>query len=352
MVRKMAGRVDSGSGVRDPRGARPGPQPSQRRFRIRPARVLLAVGSVVLALAVIVAGSTIAVIGRLDAQLERVPGVFEALDDGSRPVGSEVLTSVIVVTDSGAADRAAPSAVDDDEPDQVVLLAQVANGSASIVALRPTTAGDGMTPDSAYSLGGPTLLVRTIEDVTDLRVDHFFAFDLAGLPEMVDAVGGVNLPVADPAGDPAERLRLRPVDGTQALAYARGEPRVAAGAAGRTFRWPTTMRALVLGMSQELLLNPPAVVALLGAVGRSARADDMLGTVELAGMVVTLAGIRSEQVTFFSVPDVELGPTAMARGGSRIGAPGELWAAMQAGPLSADYLDRHPGYKLRWRGDS
>lgn len=307
---------------------------------------------VLLVLVVIVTGSVVVVLGRLDAQLERVPGVFEALDAGPRPVGSDVLTSVVVVTDSGAAGAGAPRAVDADEPDQVILLAEVAHGSASIVALRPSTAGTAAAPYTAYSVGGPSQLVRTVEDITKLRVDHFFTLDLVGLPAMVDAVGGVNLPVADPAADPNARLRLRPVDGTQALAYARGEAGIADGAAGRTYRWPTTLRALVLGMSQELLFNPLGVIALLDEVGRTARADDTLGTAELAGTVGTLAWIRSEQVTFFSVPFADLGPTATARGGAEDGPPGELWAAMQAGPLSADYLEKHPQYKLRWRGES
>ena len=41
---------------------------------------------------------------------------------------------------------------------------------------------------AAYGVGGPTLLVRTVEQLTHVRVDHFAVIDFAGFRQMVDAV--------------------------------------------------------------------------------------------------------------------------------------------------------------------
>ena len=46
---------------------------------------------------------------------------------------------------------------------------------------------------SAYGLGGPTLLVQTVEQLTHNRIDHFAIIDYAGFQHMVDAVGGIDV---------------------------------------------------------------------------------------------------------------------------------------------------------------
>ena len=53
---------------------------------------------------------------------------------------------------------------------------------------------------TAYSAGGPSLLIRTVEGLTDLRIDHFAVIDFAGFRSMVDAVGGIDVDVPAPVG--------------------------------------------------------------------------------------------------------------------------------------------------------
>jgi LCP family protein required for cell wall assembly len=47
--------------------------------------------------------------------------------------------------------------------------------------------------NAAFSLGGPTLLVRTVEGLTGIRIDHFAYIDYDGIIHLVDAVGGVTV---------------------------------------------------------------------------------------------------------------------------------------------------------------
>src|SRR4051794_4801739 len=75
----------------------------------------------------------------------------------------------------------------------------------------------------AMSLGGPPLLVETIEDLTDVRIDHLAAIDFQGFTSLTDTLGGVQLDV--PGGRPVEGTRFPPgryrMDGATALAYVR-----------------------------------------------------------------------------------------------------------------------------------
>ena len=85
--------------------------------------------------------------------------------------------------------------------------------------------------NAALAIGGPTLLVQTVESVTGLKIDHYMGIGFGGLANVVSAVGGVQMCVktavpADPTGDsgfkglaawlpqpqrdPGDRLRPRP----------------------------------------------------------------------------------------------------------------------------------------------
>ena len=44
---------------------------------------------------------------------------------------------------------------------------------------------------SALLDGGPSCLVRAVQQLSGLRIDHYLDVDLARLPGMVDALGGV-----------------------------------------------------------------------------------------------------------------------------------------------------------------
>jgi LCP family protein required for cell wall assembly len=79
--------------------------------------------------------------------------------------------------------------------------------------------------NAALGFGGPSLLVRTVENVTGLRIDHFVEIGFAGLVTVVDEVGGVRicLPTALHDYDSGVNLKAgcQTLDGAQALAFVR-----------------------------------------------------------------------------------------------------------------------------------
>jgi LCP family protein required for cell wall assembly len=79
--------------------------------------------------------------------------------------------------------------------------------------------------NAAYAFGGPALLVRTVEQHTGIRIDHYAEIGFGGFVGVVDAVGGVDICVKQPLRDPKAGLNLpagcHTLDGGQALGFVR-----------------------------------------------------------------------------------------------------------------------------------
>jgi LCP family protein required for cell wall assembly len=79
--------------------------------------------------------------------------------------------------------------------------------------------------NAALGFGGPALLVKTVENVTGLRINHYVGIGFLGLVNVVDGVGGVNicLPTAlhDTASGANFKAGCQTMDGAQALAFVR-----------------------------------------------------------------------------------------------------------------------------------
>jgi LCP family protein required for cell wall assembly len=82
--------------------------------------------------------------------------------------------------------------------------------------------GDGKI-GSAYSDGGSVLTIQTVEQLTNVRVDHFAMIDWAGFRVLTDALGGVTVKVPVTTSDPVSGVTWTAgahlLDGTQALDY-------------------------------------------------------------------------------------------------------------------------------------
>jgi LCP family protein required for cell wall assembly len=79
--------------------------------------------------------------------------------------------------------------------------------------------------NAALGLGGPPLLVKTVETVTGLRINHFVEIGFLGLVNVVDQVGGVNICLKTALHDVDSGANLRAgcqtMDGAEALAFVR-----------------------------------------------------------------------------------------------------------------------------------
>lgn len=195
----------------------------------------------------------------------------------------------------------------------------------------------GATGDVGY---GVACTIRTLEELTGVRVDGFVAVDFSGFIRMIDAVGGVPLCVEQPIDDADADLQLdagyQVLDGEQALGFARVRKTLGDGSdTARIVRQQQLLGATIRTvLDRDLLTDTARLYRFLDAATQSLTTSAELGSISsLAGIAVSLRGLERDDVTFTTVP-------AVARGdGANVVWTDEadlLWAAVAADePLAA-----------------
>jgi len=80
--------------------------------------------------------------------------------------------------------------------------------------------------NSAFYIGGASLLVETITSMFDVEINHYVQMDFAGFQQVVDSLGGVPVWFPHPVRDPKSHLNITEpgchvLEGEQALQYVR-----------------------------------------------------------------------------------------------------------------------------------
>ena len=146
---------------------------------------------------------------------------------------------------------------------------------------------DGIQDSHGSKAGGARLLVRTIENLTGLTVDHFVQVDLLGFYRISNAIGGVevNLCAAQKEANSSIDLPkgVSTIKGRQALAFVRQRYGLPNGDLDRIKRQQYFLSAAFRKVSSAgTLLNPFKLKSLLKAVNTSLQLDDTLDPLKLA----------------------------------------------------------------------
>ncbi|GAA1839236.1 hypothetical protein GCM10009836_17870 [Pseudonocardia ailaonensis] len=162
---------------------------------------------------------------------------------------------------------------------------------------------------SAYAVGGPRCLVRTIQQLSGMPVTRFVALDLPGIKDMVDALGGVNVCVTRPVvdavlGPVVPQAGTSRLGGDQAVRFAeagqvQGDPSASYGQAQRQQQ----LLAATFGqaLSASTLLNPVSTRDFAAALSRSMLADDV-DVNDLLRVTGSLDRLDGPQAAFVPVP--------------------------------------------------
>ncbi|MER7584991.1 LCP family protein [Kitasatospora sp. NPDC097691] len=163
--------------------------------------------------------------------------------------------------------------------------------------------------NQAFETGGPACSIRTVEQLSGIRIDHYVILDFSGFKTIVNAIGGVEVCVPQPIHDkdakldlPAGRQTLR---GEQALGYVRARESLGDGSdTQRMGRQQQFLAALIRKVeSQGVLLNPARLWPVLNAATSSVRADSGLSSLgALYDLTQDLRGIPSANVVFLTAP--------------------------------------------------
>ena len=163
--------------------------------------------------------------------------------------------------------------------------------------------------NSAFQKGGSACTIRTVENLTGVRIDHHMVVDFHGFKDMVDAIDGVRICLAEPIHDKAAKLNLPAgrvtLSGEQALGYVRARKSLGDGSdTDRMDRQQRFLAALVNKVqSNDVLLNPVKLYPLLDAATSSLTTDPDLAN--LRGLYNLVRGLRDTptgRVQFLTVP--------------------------------------------------
>ena len=159
--------------------------------------------------------------------------------------------------------------------------------------------------------GGPGCTLLTVEKLTGLDIPYLAMVDFNGVIELSNAVGGVEVCVAEPIEDTYTNTYLSKgmhnLQGMQALQFLRTRHGVGDGSdLGRISNQQVYLTSLVRKLkSKDILSNPVALYSLAQAAARNMTLSKTLSDpASLMGVANALKSIPMKNITFLQLPSV------------------------------------------------
>ncbi|MGV4985602.1 LCP family protein [Streptomyces sp. NRAIS4] len=189
--------------------------------------------------------------------------------------------------------------------------------------------------NTAYEVGGPVCAVKTVESITNVRMDHYIEIDFSGFAHLVDALGGVDVTTTRDIDDDMSHLHLEAghhhLGGEQALALARTRHGIGDGSdLGRIGLQQMLVKDLLEQMSSTSLLTDPArLYRVADAVTAGLTTDTGLDSLtELIRLGQSLEGLTAGHVKTVMMP-VVTAPSDPNRVIAKEPAARDLWASLR-----------------------
>lgn len=163
--------------------------------------------------------------------------------------------------------------------------------------------------NAAFSWGGPPLLIKTVEQLTGVRVDHFGVVDWHGFRSLTDAVGGVPVTVARDSYDPEQHRHFtagtHTMNGKEALAYVRQRHGLPGGELDRIKHQQQFLRGLVGQVRGGVgITDPFGTTRTLDAITRTVSVDDRMSNGDLRDLALGLRHLDAAHTSFSTAPIV------------------------------------------------
>ncbi|MEV6317856.1 LCP family protein [Streptomyces sp. NPDC051776] len=161
--------------------------------------------------------------------------------------------------------------------------------------------------NAAFSIGGPELLVRTVELNTGLKIDHYAEIGFAGFVNIVDSVGGVDVcldrDIKDKKSGADLKKGCQTLNGRNALAFVRQRHQEAEGDLGRSQNQQKFLAALARKAGQsDTMLSPAKLYATMEAGLDTLIVDKGTGLENLTSMFRAMKGVSSGGGKRLNVP--------------------------------------------------
>lgn len=305
--------------------ASPEPEPTRQRRRRRWLRWIAFATSVFVLAA---AGAGWMLYQQLNGNIRTDKDTAEELarheDERPAAAGGEVQNILLLGSDSRDGENAAYGQGGTERADTTILLHLPADRShATAVSLprdlmvdipgcRKPDGDVGMARTAqfnwAFEYGGAACTIRTVEQLTGIRMDHHLIVDFSGFQDIVDAVGGVEVCLREDIRDRDAKLDLdsgrQILSGEDALGYVRARKSFDGSDTQRMERQQQFLGSLVKKTrSNGVLLNPTKLYPVLDAATSALTTDTGLDSLrELYDLARSLREIPEERVRFLTVP--------------------------------------------------
>ncbi|WP_460068633.1 LCP family protein [Streptomyces sp. YKOK-I1] len=193
----------------------------------------------------------------------------------------------------------------------------------------------GVMFNTAYALGGPVCAVKTVESITNVRMDHYIEVDFSGFAKLVNALGGVTVTTDEDIDDDDSHLHLAAgthhLGGKQALALARTRHGIGDGSdLGRIKLQQKLVKALLEQIaSTDLLTSPTELYEVADAITGSLTTDTGLNSLsELTELGRSLKGLTADKVKTITMP-VVTAPSDPNRVVAEEPAASKLWKSLR-----------------------
>jgi LCP family protein required for cell wall assembly len=325
--------------------AKSSPQQS-RKLR----RVLISLGVLGLIVAMVIGGALWFLTDRYAGNIGRVADVFADLDEQARPapatssqdVAEQPVTFLLVGSDTRATAEEGIAAGGRSDAIMIARFSADRQHAQLISVPRDSWVdipGHGMDKvNAAYAYGGPTLLIQTVEQLTDVRIDHYVAIDFEGLIQVTDDLGGVDVVVAETTsnGPYTFPAGVNHLDGDQARWYLGQRYGLPGGDFDRVRRQQQYLQAMFGKLfSSDTFNDPGRLDAALLAVTSAVAVDEQLGNTEMLSLAYSLRGLTPDNVDFFTAPVLGTGTEGTASVVYLDDVAGErMWGYLQTDSLS------------------
>jgi LCP family protein required for cell wall assembly len=158
--------------------------------------------------------------------------------------------------------------------------------------------------NAAYELGGPALAVRTLEELTDVRMDHVVLVGLEGFIGLTDDLGGVtvtNKTAFTSHGFDYPKGKIT-IQGEEALWFVRERKALPEGDLDRAENQRKVIKAIVAkGLSADVISDPARFTAFTSNLAKHLTVDNGLTDEEIRRTALSLR-LRSDDIELLQAP--------------------------------------------------
>lgn len=237
----------------------------------------------------------------LDSKITRVSNVFPKKEDRVIETKNEQVNILVLGSDSRITNGNPENWSQGGQRSDTMMIVQITSGRDGINVMSiPRDSwvdipGHGMGKINwALSFGGPSLAIQTVEQLTQIHIDHFAMVDFTSFTSLTDALGGVEMTTESGTAH---------YNGEEALRFVRERYNLPRGDFDRQRRQQLWMRSIMKGVfNKDVLSSPTKLYSLIDVVASNSAVDEEFTISEMRNLALSMTGIKPDQVHFLTIP--------------------------------------------------